>query len=45
MLPGGTGGFVPVDRIPEWKSDFSAAEERAQEQAQSQRSQPVGKRS
>lgn len=40
MLPGCIGGFVPVDRIPKWKTDFSTAEERAQEQAQRQHSQP-----
>lgn len=25
MLSGGTGRFVLVDRIPKWKTDFSAA--------------------
>ena len=29
MLGGCIGGFVPVDGIPKWKTDFSVAEEGA----------------
>lgn len=34
MLPGGTGGFVPVDRIRKWKTDFSTASFEAEKRAQ-----------
>lgn len=46
MRPGGPGRSVPVDRILNWKTDFSAAsgdtEKRAQGQAQSQHSKLRG---
>lgn len=35
MLPGGTGRFVLVDTIPEWKTDFSVASWDARKRASS----------